>query len=44
MFCCYMVLSGGLVGRFCPLVQSASGTYMAAAFPGLDLGSKVPPQ
>ena len=39
MFCRYMVSSGGLVGRFCPLVQLASGTHMAAAFPGSDLGA-----
>ena len=32
MFCRYMLSSGGLVGRFCPLVQLASGTHMAAAF------------
>ena len=28
-----------VVGRFCPLVQLASGTHMAAAFPGSDLGA-----
>ena len=39
MFCRYMLSSGGLVGRFCPLVQLASGTHMAAAFPGSDLGA-----
>ena len=39
MFCRYMVSSGGLFGRFCPLVQLASGTHMAAAFPGSDLGA-----
>ena len=39
MFCRYMVSSGGLVGRFCPLVQLASGTHMEAAFAGSDLGA-----
>ena len=30
MFCHYMLSSGGLAGRFCPMVQLASATHMAA--------------
>ena len=41
VFCRYMLSSGGLVGRFCPLVQLASGTHMAAAFPGSDCASEL---
>ena len=39
VFCHYMLSSGGLVGRFCPMVQLASATHVAAAFPGSDLGA-----
>ena len=30
MFCHYMLSSGGLVGRFCPMVQLASAIHLAA--------------
>ena len=30
VFCHYMLSSGGLAGRFCPMVQLASATHMAA--------------
>ena len=30
MFCHYMLSSGGLVGRFCPMVQLASATHLSA--------------
>ena len=30
MFCHYMLSSGGLVGRFCPMVQVASATHLSA--------------
>ena len=39
VFCHYMLSSGGLVGRFCPMVKLASATHTAAAFPGSDLGA-----
>ena len=56
MFCHYMLSSGGLAGRFCPMVQLASATHMAAGgnLSRLRFGrlcicsfqprSKVPPQ
>ena len=39
VFCHYMLSSGGFVVRFCPIVQLAAATHMAAAFPGSDLGT-----
>ena len=39
VFCHYMLSSGALVGRFCPMVQLALATHMAAVFPGSDLGA-----
>ena len=56
MFCHYRLSSGGLAGRFCPMVQLASATHMAAGgnLSRLRFGrlcicsfqprSKVPPQ
>ena len=38
VFCHYVLSSGCLVGRFCPMVKVASATHTAAAFPGSNLG------
>ena len=53
MFCHYMLSSGGLVGRFCPMVQLASATHLSAGGSlsrlrfytcSFQPRSKVPPQ